>query len=125
MKIITLYAPQIDAIIEKFNPENNLITPPTYLKLKEIYNEFCYVKPGNDDEIRHIWIEVNRGPVEAFGDYEEYSESGEVKSPEEFEQIERVPISGKYAGEEIQHISPFLFQKYLTNGMSVWQVQVL
>jgi len=87
MKITKLFAPQINAIIEGFNPENNTITLATYLKLKDIYNVFSYVKSGNDEEIRHTWIEVERGPVEAFGDYEEFKESGEVESLEEFEQI--------------------------------------
>jgi hypothetical protein len=82
-----LYAPQIDAIIEGFNPQNNSITPDMYLKLKVIYNIFSYVKPGEDDDIRHTWLEVERGPLEAFGDYEVYKESDEVETPEEFEQL--------------------------------------
>jgi hypothetical protein len=87
MNKTVLFAPQIDAIIEGFNPENNPMTCGTLLKLKDIYNAFSYVKSGNDDEIRHTWIEVERGPVEAFGDYEEFKESGEVESPEEFEKL--------------------------------------
>jgi hypothetical protein len=82
-----LYAPQIDAIIEGFNPQNNPITPDMYLKLNFIYNIFSYVKPGEDDDIRHTWLEVERGPLEAFGDYEVYKESDEVETPEEFEQL--------------------------------------
>jgi hypothetical protein len=89
MKKTVLFAPQIDAIIEGFNPENNTMTLTTYLKLKDIYNVFSYVKSRNDDEIHHTWIEVERGPVEAFGDYEEFTESGEVESPEEIEQLWR------------------------------------
>lgn len=87
MKTLKLFAPQIDTVIENSKHENIILTPATYLKLKDIYNVFSCVRPGIEDESRHTWIEVERGPVEAFGDYEEFKESGEVKSPEEFEQL--------------------------------------
>jgi hypothetical protein len=84
---IELYAPQIDSIIERFSPKDDFITPDMYLKMKDIYSIFSCIKSQGDDEIRQIWIEVKRGPVEAFGDYEEYKADGEVESPEEFEQM--------------------------------------
>jgi hypothetical protein len=87
MHSIELYAPQVDAIIERFNPKDDFITPDMYLKMKDIYNVFSCIKSQGDDKIRQIWIEVERGPVEAFGDYEEYKADGEVESPEEFEQM--------------------------------------
>jgi hypothetical protein len=86
MKRKVFFAPQIDAIIEGFKPEDNLITIATYLKLKDVYNVFSLIRSGNDDEMRYTWIEVERGPIDAFGDYKEFKESGLVKSPEEFEQ---------------------------------------
>lgn len=82
-----LFAPQVDAIIEGFNPENNPITLASYLKLKDIFDVFSYIKPGKDDDIRQTWLEVERGPSEAFGDYEEFRENGEVQSLVEFEQL--------------------------------------
>jgi hypothetical protein len=87
MYSIELYAPQIDAIIEKFNPKDDFLTPDMYLKMKDIYSIFSCIKSQGDDEIRQIWIEVERGPAEAFGDYEEYKADGEVESPEEFEKL--------------------------------------
>ena len=87
MNEMKLYAPQLDTIIEGFNPQNNPITSDMYLKLKDIYNVFSYVKPGDDDDIRHTWLEVERGPLEAFGNYGEYKEYDEVETPEEFEQL--------------------------------------
>jgi len=90
MEKFKLSAPQIDAVIEDLKHRNNIIlTTASYLKLKDIYNIFSCVRPGPEDENRHIWIEVERGPAEAFGDYEEIRESGEVKSPEEFEELWR------------------------------------
>ena len=82
-----LYAPQIDSIIERFNPKHDFITPDIYLIMKDIYGIFSCIKSSGDDEIRQIWLEVERGPVEAYGDYEEYKEDGEVESPEDFEQM--------------------------------------
>ena len=82
-----LFAPHIDSIIEGFDPKNNPMSYDTYLKLVDIYDVFSNVKAGSEDEIRHTWIEVERGSVEDFGDYDEFLESGEVRSPEEFEQL--------------------------------------
>jgi len=86
MKKKVLFAPQIDAIIEGFKPEDNHMTLAIYQTLKDVYNVFSYIKSGNEDEIRYTWIEVERGPFDAFGDYEEFKENGLVKSPEEFDQ---------------------------------------
>lgn len=84
---IEFFAPQIDAIIERFNPKYDFITPDIYLIMKDIYGILSCVKSSGDDEIRQIWLEVERGPVEAYGDYEEYKEDCEVESPEDFEQM--------------------------------------
>jgi len=80
-----LYAPELDSIIKRFDPRNNPITPEMYQKLSEIYDIFSIIKPGKEDDIRHIWLEVERGPVEAFGSFEEYKEDGEVETIEEFD----------------------------------------
>lgn len=89
MKNPEFYAPQIDAIIKGSSPVNNHISHGTYLNLKGTYKAFSCIKAGADDEIRHTWLEVDRGPVEAFGDYEEFREIGEVSSRKEFEQLWR------------------------------------
>jgi hypothetical protein len=34
-----------------------------------------------------LWVEVDRGPIEIFGDYEEYQESGEVNNPDDFVEL--------------------------------------
>jgi len=87
MKPKVLFAPQIDMIIEGVDPERNPVTLTAYQNLKDIYDEFSCIKPGKDDEIRHTWIEVDRGPIKSFGDYEEYREAGEVDSQQEFERL--------------------------------------
>ncbi len=82
-----LYAPQIDAIIERLGPANVSISSATYQKLIETYKVICNIKPGKEDEIRQIWVEVDLGPIEAFADYDELKEIGEVDSKEEFVQL--------------------------------------
>ncbi|HBE43586.1 MAG TPA: hypothetical protein DDW27_20800 [Bacteroidales bacterium] len=82
-----LYAPQLDSIIKRFDTKNNPITPEMYQKLSDIYDIFSFIKPGKEDDIRHTWLEVERGPVEAFGSFEEYKEDEEVETIEEFEQL--------------------------------------
>ena len=87
MKNTEFYAPKIDPIIEGSSPGNNQISHGTYFKLKDVYKIFSCIKAGADDESRHTWLEVDRGPVEAFGDYEEFREGGEVSTRKEFEQL--------------------------------------
>ncbi len=87
MKNTEFYAPQIDPIIEGSSPGNNQISHGTYLKLKDTYKAFSCIKAGADDKIRHTWLEVDRGPVEAFGNYEEFREDGEVSSRKEFDRL--------------------------------------
>jgi len=82
-----LYAPQIDAIIERLSPANVSISLNNYQKLIETYKVIGNIKPGEMDEIRKIWVEVDLGPIEVFADYEELKEIGEVDSKEEFVQL--------------------------------------
>lgn len=87
MMEIELFASEIDSFTERMSPENILVSFDTYIKLREVYEIFSYVEPGEDDEYRHTWIEVKRGTISAFGDYEEFKDSGEVESRKEFEQL--------------------------------------
>lgn len=87
MDTTELFVPEINAILEHAHSGGSYISDDLYLKLKKIYEILSCIKPSEDDEKRHIWIEVSRGPISAFGDYKEYKESGEVETPEEFEQL--------------------------------------
>lgn len=60
---------------------------PINIILKNIYAVFSCVKPVGDDELRETWLEVERGPIEAFGNFEEYKDGGEVETREDFEQL--------------------------------------
>ena len=82
-----LYAPEIDAILGQASHGQGFVNHIIYLKLKEIYTVFSRVKPVGDDDIRHIWLEVERGGIKAFGDYADYKESSEVENEEGFEEL--------------------------------------
>lgn len=82
-----LYAPQIDAVIGNIKSDPDLKNQKIHQGLMGIYASFSCIKPFGDDDIRQIWIEVERGPVEVFGDYEEYKESGEVNNLDEFVEL--------------------------------------
>lgn len=82
-----LFAPQIDTVIENLKSDQDLMNQKILRVLREIYSSFGCIKPGCDDEIRQIWIEVERGPVEAYGDYEEYKVSEEVNNMDEFVEL--------------------------------------
>jgi hypothetical protein len=89
IKNTELFAPQIDSVISNLRPEMDLMCDDIYLNLRELYELFSCVKPIGEDDVRQIWIEVARGPLDAFGDYEEYKERGEVENQEDFEQLWR------------------------------------
>ena len=81
------YAPEIDAILGQSSRGQGFVNQVIYLKLQEIYTVFSRVKPFGDDDIRNIWLEVERGRIKAFGDYADYKESGEVENEDDFEQL--------------------------------------
>lgn len=82
-----LFAPEIDNIIGNVNRETAPINSDIYQSLKNIYAVLSCVKPVGDDELRETWLEVDRGPIEAFGNFEEYKDGGEVETREDFEQL--------------------------------------
>ncbi len=82
-----LYAPEIDKLTENLNMDGVPTTPEMYMNLKKLYQVFSVVKPGETDDFRSIWFEVERGPISAFDNYEELKECGEVESIEEFDEL--------------------------------------
>jgi len=82
-----LFAPDADIIVNNSNSGTDLINRSIYQKLTKIYSVFSCLKPVGDDELRETWLELERGPIEAFGNFEEFQENGEVESMEDFEQM--------------------------------------
>lgn len=61
-----LFAPEIDKLTENLNMDG---IPPTfemYMNLKQLYQGFSVVKPGENDDFRSIWFEVEREPISAL-----------------------------------------------------------
>jgi len=82
-----LFAPEIDNITDNINRETAPVNFDIYQKMENVYSVFSCVKPVGDDELRETWLEVERGPIDAFGNFEEFKESGEVETPEDFEKL--------------------------------------
>jgi len=85
----TIYAPQVSLVRDRIKPEARAISHDAYLTLLEIYETLSVIKHGSNDKDRTLWLEVERGPIEAFGDYKEYKRDGEVASRAEFVQLWR------------------------------------
>lgn len=84
-----LFAPDIDNFIDGHNRESAPLNLNIFRKLKIIYDVFKCVKISGGDDFREIWLELETGPIKIFGDFEEYKESGEVDTYEDFENLWR------------------------------------
>jgi hypothetical protein len=79
-----LYAPEIDNILDGIAHNSPEVNKHLYHKFLDIYSVFSCIEPGENDEYRFIWIEAERGSIEAFGDYRDFKSCGEVKNRKEF-----------------------------------------
>lgn len=95
-----LFAPHIDNAKHQLESFSNWIDRQMYYKLKDIYQAMSCIEPDGDDKVRSLWIEVPRGSIEDFGEYEEFREEGFVETPEEFEKywMEEYPDDCKWYG---------------------------
>lgn len=88
-----MYAPQIDSYVERlgrvpYREVGNDFTydDSTYQIINEIFARIQRIEP-NQFFHRELWVRANRGEIDAFGNYNELYESGEVESEEEFKDI--------------------------------------
>lgn len=84
-----MFAPAIDRIIESLKRIPVLMDFEMYAKLSGIYQEMSYIKPGEYDEIRILWLEVPRGTIKNFGRFSDYKKEKMVETYEEFESLWR------------------------------------
>ena len=90
-----MYAPVIDGNLDflahRYRHQNECAIPFDDKSLKnidEIFMLMKQIKPIRDDnDVHDLWITADRGPIEAFGDYDELLEEGEVESKSEFEEL--------------------------------------
>jgi hypothetical protein len=82
-----LFVPDNDAFAKNLQSGKEYVNSDIYNTYKEIYQVFSCIFPEGTDDVRQIWLEMERGPLEAFGDFEDWKESGEVESEDEFEEL--------------------------------------
>ena len=83
-----MYAPQIRhfaSLGDRFEGCRD-VTDGTIAKVDELLAFLRRYEPdGPRNNYHTIWIRAERGPIDAFGNYEELRQFGEVESREEFE----------------------------------------
>lgn len=83
----TTFAPTLDCFIRRAQAQPDWLNQDDKERLLQVVKKFQCVAINGGDEYRALWITVERGPIEDFGDYDEFLEDGEVESREEFEQL--------------------------------------
>ena len=61
--------------------------PQSYKDIEDIFRLIRQIKPNGKNGSRELWLRAERGPIEDFGDYEEYLDDGQVENREEFEKL--------------------------------------
>jgi len=82
-----MFSPQIDNIIDHLQSNPELVDLEIYNKLKEINKVISCIKPKEDDDTRELWLEVSRGTIKDFGEFEEYKKEEIVETYEQFERL--------------------------------------
>ena len=89
-----LTAPKVKHYIDwlrgvQYQEFNTVFTydPQTYKLLDEVFELLKQVTPRivSDRPVWNLWFKVDRGPIEDFGNFDEWLEAGDVDSREEFE----------------------------------------
>lgn len=80
-----LAAPSVDNYIQTLNRNSSIVNENTIKIMKELFAELKIIKSCGDDERRELWLEVPKGTIADFGDYETAKEYGDVENYEEFE----------------------------------------
>lgn len=83
----TKTAPSFDQLIRVAQSEKVVTDTDCIEKLLLIINEIGVLEIQGEDENRSIWIEMPRGIIEDYGDYEEFLEEDIVSNYEEFVEL--------------------------------------
>ncbi len=88
----TLYTPQIKRYVDTLNSHRSFTCEEdydakSYENINMFFKELKKIAPIDDRGCREFWVETERGPISAFGDYEEWKDLGEVKNRKEFNQL--------------------------------------
>lgn len=82
----TLFAPQIDNMIRSPRSWEPDIYLPLDTAATQLFDVLDNIEPLGEDGFRLLWIPAERGPITAFGHYDELYEDGEYQTYQEFEQ---------------------------------------
>jgi hypothetical protein len=89
MEQAMFYAPQVRAILKHYSDRYEGckdITAETMKKIDELFHEMDRFVSLGGDNAHSLWVRAKRGPIEAFGDVEEWIAEEMVSSREEFEE---------------------------------------
>lgn len=85
MPIKKLYAPNIEHYIYILNHNNLVGDEKTNHLIDQLFEKLSELAPTNDNGKRTLWLCYDRGPIEAYGTFEEAYENNEVDTITEFE----------------------------------------
>lgn len=80
-----LYAPDVVAHIRFLHRSNMVFNNETNKLIDALFEDLRVLAPCNENGKRELWLQIDRGPIEAFGNYEEMLEDGEVTDYADFE----------------------------------------
>jgi hypothetical protein len=107
-----LYTPQVDAVAEHIgrSPSGKVQRLDLADRVAAVLEQVRRVKPRepDGDPAWSFWVRSERGPISAFGDYQDFVDAGEVTSPAEFEALWR-----EYYPDPVKwhHINVVCFQE--------------
>ena len=109
-----LYVPQIENKLDMLSRfeyrhygHSYTYDEKSYKLLDEIFELLKKIQPHKNGNQWTLWFKADRGPIEAFGNYEEYKEWGDVETYEEFEELWR----DYYPNEEKWYCFQALYDK--------------
>ena len=80
-------APLLDNLIAKAQYQPDLLNLVAKNNLLKIIDKLQCIAICDNDERRELWLTIERGSIEDFGDYSEYLENGLVENQVDFEKI--------------------------------------
>ena len=85
--LMELFAPKLDNITDSLPIDLYSHDRDIYHKLKAIYELMSCIKPDENDDKRELWLEISRGTIKDFGEFDEYKEEEIVETYDQFERL--------------------------------------
>lgn len=79
------YAPTIDSFLFSLHDNETLYGQVSQKKMRELFTLLEQIQICGDDNRHELWLSASRGPIEAYGDYEDMLQEGCIANREEFE----------------------------------------